>query len=100
VGDLIDAHLAATLTLDRLAATVHLSPHHFARAFKATVGLAPHAYVTARRMDRARSLLRDTDRPVADVATAVGFTNLSHFRRVFRAHAGDTPAAYRADARS
>jgi AraC family transcriptional regulator len=97
VADLVAAHLSGGLTLDRLAAEIHLSPHHFARAFKATVGQAPHAYVTARRMDRARLLLATTGLGVAEVASAVGFANLSHFRRVFRAHAGTGPAAYRSE---
>jgi AraC family transcriptional regulator len=95
LGDLVASDLGGSLTLDRLAAEVHLSPHHFARAFKATVGQAPYAYVTARRMDRARLLLSTTALPVAEVAAAVGFGNLSHFRRVFRTHAGDGPGAYR-----
>ncbi|MCA2216565.1 AraC family transcriptional regulator [Jidongwangia harbinensis] len=99
VADLVAADLGGRLTLDRLAAETHLSAHHFARAFKATVGQAPHAYVTARRMDRARLLLATTGLGVADVAKAVGFANLSHFRRVFRAHTGAGPAAYRSAVR-
>jgi AraC family transcriptional regulator len=99
VADLVAAHLSGGLTLDRLAAETHLSPHHFARAFKATVGQAPYAYVTARRMDRARLLLATTGLGVAEVANAVGFANLSHFRRVFKAHAGTGPAAYRSEVR-
>lgn len=95
VADLVAADLSGSLTLDRLAAQTHLSPHHFARAFKATVGQAPYAYVTAQRMHRARELLATTDLRVAEVAGAVGFANLSHFRRVFRAHAGVGAAAYR-----
>lgn len=97
VAELVAADLPGSLTLDRLAAEVHLSPHHFARAFKATVGQAPYAYVTARRMDRARQLIGTTRLSVAEVADAVGFANLSHFRRVFRTHAGAGPAAYRVE---
>jgi AraC family transcriptional regulator len=98
VADLVAADLSGSLTLDRLAAQTHLSPFHFARAFKATVGQAPYAYVTAQRMDRARRLLATTGLAVAEVAGAVGFANLSHFRRVFRTHAGTGPAAYRSEA--
>lgn len=95
VADLVAADLSGSLTLDRLAGETHLSPHHFARAFKATVGQAPYAFVTAQRMNRARQLLAGTPLTVENVARSVGFTNLSHFRRVFRAHAGAGPAAYR-----
>jgi len=57
VAEYVEAGLATELTLDRLAAVAMLSPYHFARAFRATTGLAPHQFVTARRMDRAKSLL-------------------------------------------
>jgi AraC family transcriptional regulator len=99
VAEVVDAGVADVLSLDALAATVHLSPFHFARAFKASVGITPWAFVTARRMDRARLLLRTTDAPVEAVASEVGFTNLSHFRRLFAAHTGCTPARYRASRR-
>ena len=46
-------------------------------------------------MDRARQLLVQSGATVEQVATTVGFGNLSHFRRVFRAHVGTTPAEYR-----
>lgn len=95
VHDVVEAGLGERLELRRLAAATHLSTHHFARSFAATTGTTPHAFVTARRMDRARTLLRGTAATVAEVAAAVGFDNLSHFRRVFRAHAGTSPAQYR-----
>lgn len=98
VHDLVEAELDGMLTLDRLASQAHLSAFHFARAFKASVGIAPHAFVTSRRMDRARLLLLTTSRPVERVATQVGFVNVSHFRRVFRAHAGCSPSWLRARA--
>lgn len=96
VADVVESHLGEGVTLDRLAGAVHLSPFHFARAFKATVGLAPHAFVTSRRMDRARLLLRTSAEPVEAIAARLGYSNLSHFRRVFRAHTGGLPGAYRA----
>lgn len=96
VHDLVDAELGTVLTLARLARAVHLSPFHFARAFRATVGMTPHAFVTSRRIDRARLLLVGSEAPVSEIAWRVGFTNLSHFRRVFRAHNGVLPGELRA----
>lgn len=93
VAAYVDSALAGPVTLDRLAGVAALSPYHFARAFKAATGLTPHEFVTARRVDRARRLLRSE--PVEAVAGAVGFSNLSHFRRVFRRHTGLPPSAYR-----
>src|SRR2546423_517611 len=71
------------------------SPFHFARAFKTTTGLAPHQFVTARRVDRAKALLLGSKASVVDAAHAVGLSNVSHFRRVFRAHLGVSPGAIR-----
>jgi AraC family transcriptional regulator len=95
IAELVDAELGGTLTLGRLAAEAALSPYHFARAFKATTGLAPHQYVTMRRLERARNLITGTRVSVAEVAHAVGFSNLSHFRRMFRRHTGWSPADLR-----
>jgi AraC family transcriptional regulator len=95
VTDVVEAGLHRTLTLDELAATAHLSPYHFSRAFRTTTGLPPYAFVTARRMDRARLLLSTTGLTVDVVAAKVGFGNLSHFRRTFRRHHGVVPSAIR-----
>ena len=95
VAEFVDAELAGELTIEALAAVARLSPFHFARAFKASTGLAPHQFVTARRVDRAKTLLLDSGASVVDVAHAVGLSNVSHFRRVFRSHLGVLPGAIR-----
>lgn len=96
VAQFVDAELGGELTLDRLATVARLSPYHFARVFKASTGLAPHQFVTARRVDRAKSLLLGTKASVVDISLAVGMSNVSHFRRVFRSHLGVSPGAIRA----
>jgi AraC family transcriptional regulator len=96
VAQYVDGALGETLSLDRLASVALLSPFHFARAFRTSTGLTPHGFVTARRIDRARHLLRTGPEPVDAVARAVGFSNVSHFRRVFRGHTGVLPSALRA----
>ena len=95
VCDFIDAHLCMQITLDDLAALVHLSPFHFARCFKATVGVAPHQYVLAQRMELAKRLVLTTTLTVAEIAWAIGYENISHFRRVFSVHSGVTPGTIR-----
>jgi AraC-like DNA-binding protein len=95
VTEYVDTYLGETLTLDRLAAVAGLSPFHFARAFKATTGTAPHQFVMARRMDRALRLLVASPLSVLEVAHAVGLSNISHFRRVFTAHIGVLPGEVR-----
>jgi len=78
-----------------LADAISLSPFHFARSFKATIGLAPHRFVTIIRLQRAQELLIRTPMSVADVAAAVGYSNVSHFRRMFRNQVGELPFALR-----
>lgn len=95
VTDYVDADLAAAITLDRMAGVAALSPFHFARAFKATTGLAPHRFVTARRLESAKAALLTSDASVVRVAHAVGFSNVSHFRRVFRREFGVAPGELR-----
>ena len=99
VFDLIEANLGAELTLDEVAAVAAFSPFHFARSFRAATGWAPHRYVTIRRLERARALLLRGDTSVVAIAAAVGFSNVSHFRRLFRRDLGVLPSEVRRDAR-
>jgi AraC family transcriptional regulator len=95
VVDYIHAHLGAEVSLDELAAVAHLSPYHFARLFKNSTGLPPHQYVIARRVERAKELLRGRVRPaLAEVAAEVGFADQSHFTRHFRRLVGVTPKRF------
>lgn len=67
----------------------------FARRFKATTGQTPYGYVLERRLIRAESLLADSDRPLGDIALAVGFSSQSHFTATFRRMRVITPRAWR-----
>lgn len=91
--DLLDERLREGTTLDEAASVLHAHPAHLVRAFSAAFGIAPHQYVTSRRVDLARRLLLD-GRPPAEVATAVGFYDQSHFTRHFRRILGTTPGRY------
>jgi AraC family transcriptional regulator len=95
VCDFIEEHLCTQITLEDLAALAHLSPFHFARCFKATIGLAPHQYVIARRRELAKRLLLTTTLSVAEIAWSIGYENISHYRRLFTMHSGVTPGAIR-----
>lgn len=93
VIDYVEAHLDRDLALSELADVGAMSRFHFLRAFRATTGLTPHQFAEARRMDRARDLLRRGDRTVGEVAAQVGYSNGHHFRRLFRRHHGSGPGA-------
>ena len=99
VAEYIRAHLADVITLDNLAGAVSLSPYHFARSFRATTGMTPHAFVTEHRLMVARDRLLLGDASVTAIALSVGFSNISHFRRLFRRRYGLAPAGLRAVAR-
>jgi AraC-like DNA-binding protein len=86
---------AQPLALEELAAMTSQSPLAFLRGFTAAVGLTPHAFLTERRLQAARHLLADPDRPLTDIALACGFSHQSHFGNAFKRAFGLTPAQYR-----
>jgi AraC family transcriptional regulator len=91
VVEFIEDRLEGRLALRELAEVAALSPFHFLRAFRRATGLTPHAYVTARRMERALRILLTTDRPVLEIAARLGYANPAHFRRAFRGAFGVAP---------
>jgi AraC family transcriptional regulator len=93
--EFIETNLDQPLTLDAMAAHVGISPLYLARAFKAAIGQSPHQYVLARRIERAKELLRNTEMPIIDVALSVGFSSQSHLSHWMIRQTGITPAVYR-----
>jgi AraC family transcriptional regulator len=92
----VDARLdSADLSLPGLAREAHLSEFHFARMFRASMGCSVHDWVAARRLERARALLRTTALPLADIAAACGYASASHLSQRFKAGVGVTPGQYR-----
>ncbi|SDT50057.1 AraC family transcriptional regulator [Pseudomonas sp. Z003-0.4C(8344-21)] len=91
----IDSQLAEPISLGQLAGLCALSEYHFARMFRASFGLPPHQYVLARRLDRARQMLRGTMLPLGEIALACGFASASHFTNRFKQVLGGTPGEYR-----
>ena len=87
--------MAVPLTVDDLAAHVHLAPRTFARRFVDTRGITPHRWLTAQRVDRARELLESTQLPVAIVAGRCGFGSTDALRAGFARHLDTTPTEYR-----
>ncbi len=97
VTDYIEDHLEQRISLEDLASLAGVSLFHFARGFKDAIGVSPHAYVTGRRVARARRLLSDPGLSLAEVAARCGFSSQSHFTTIFRKTTGVTPARYRRD---
>ncbi|MGH4030262.1 AraC family transcriptional regulator [Actinomycetota bacterium Odt1-20B] len=92
--DLLDARLHEGVTLDEAALLLNAHPAHLIRAFSGAFGIAPHQYLMARRVDRARRLLLD-GRPPGQVAADAGFYDQSHLNRHFKRIVGTTPGRFR-----
>ncbi len=93
--DLADARYAEPLGVEEMARAAGLSRAHFSRAFRRTFGETPHAYLLTRRLERAATLLRRTDRQVLDICLSVGLTSLGSFTTSFTRTYGMSPTAYR-----
>ena len=93
VRDLVEAHLATGLSVREMAATLSMDQTNFAKRFRSATGVAPFAYLTMRRMERAKTMLLGRQR-VIDVAQAVGYSNPSKFAAAFRRHTGVTPRVW------
>lgn len=83
------------LSIDRIAAEIGLSPYHFARTFRASLGIPPHKFIVEQRIIQAQNLLENSSKSAADVAFACGFSSQSHLNSTFRRLVGSTPMAYR-----
>ena len=95
VFEYIEANLDVNVRLDTLAREVGVSAFHFSRLFRQSTGSSPHQYLLRRRLDRAKTLLRQPDVSLAEVSASTGFADQSHFTKVFRQFTGVTPSEYR-----
>ena len=96
--DLVDREFAEHLTLDDMARAAGYSRHYFARSFAAAYGETPRAYLTHRRVERAKDLLRAANLTVTEICLVVGFESLGSFSARFRALVGMSPTEYRRSA--
>lgn len=95
VLEYLGEHCTDKFDLGRIAAASGLSKYHLDRVFKQAVGLSPHCYLTALRLEKAKHLLSESNRPIAEIALELGFSDQSHFTNVFKRFIGVTPKAYR-----
>ncbi len=94
--EFIEAHLDQDVSLLRLARVAGVSASHLRVLFKRSTGMAVHAYIVRRRVERARELLRRGDVPASQVALDAGFAHQSHMARCMRRVLGVTPSQIRA----
>ncbi len=93
--ELMRARLSEDISLDELAAEAQLSPFHFARMFKQSLGVPPRVYLTRLRVEKACELLERTDLPITEIALEVGYSSNQVLARVFHKHMRLSPSDYR-----
>jgi AraC family transcriptional regulator len=91
----ITQNLTASLRLNDLAANVNMSPYHFCRQFKQSVGMPPHQYVLHQRVARAKRMLIERTQSIAEISAELGFSDQSHFSKIFRHITGTSPRHFR-----
>lgn len=91
--------LAENISLSDIAHEVGLSPFHFSRAFKQSLGAPPHRYRTRLRLDKACELLETTNAPVTEIALSVGYESSQALARIFARDLGVTPTQWRRERR-
>jgi AraC family transcriptional regulator len=91
----INAHFAEPCSLDSLAAVASMNRFRFAKRFRAVTGETANQYVINRRLSAAATRLASTRAPIAEIAFAVGFNDLSYFDACFRSVFGCTPSNWR-----
>lgn len=93
--ELLTASIEESISLSRLAEECRLSVRHFARAFRKSTGVSPHRWGMEQRVEQAKALLGNSELPISSIALSCGFSDQSHFTRVYSALVGMSPGAWR-----
>jgi AraC family transcriptional regulator len=88
------------LRLTELAEVAQTSLYHFSHLFQESMGMPPHRYLMQMRIEKAKALMRVPRYSMAQIATATGFANSSHFGKAFRRFVGATPSEYKVSSKS
>ena len=91
----ISGHYGDPVSLEEMARTVHVSTFYFCKMFKKATGLTFTDYLGRVRVEKAKNLLLNPHLRVSEIAYTVGFRSLTHFSRLFRKLAGESPSGFR-----
>ena len=95
VRSAVFSQLAQPWTVAGMAELAYLSPSRFHALYRAAFGISPMDDLIHARIDTAKNRLTDTDEPVQHIADQLGYRNVTHFCRQFKAFTGMTPTAFR-----
>ena len=93
VIELVRSSIHGVVTLEELAASIHLSVFHFSRLFKNTVGVSPYQFVLRQKIEYAKKLIKRKE-PIGDIAYMLGFTDSAHFCNAFKKFTGQSPLQF------
>lgn len=93
--DYLTENCLRSVRLEELASITGLSPSHFSHSFKASTGMSPHLWQINARLQYAKEMLSQKENSLTLVAAETGFSDHSHFSRVFRHHIGVSPSQWR-----
>ena len=91
----IHTHYQEDITLDSLAGQFYVSPYYLCREFKKYTNSTIIQYLNVTRIMNAQRKFMETDGNITQISKATGFSNITHFNRVFKAVTGMTPSSYR-----
>jgi two-component system response regulator YesN len=93
--DYIEKNYEKEISVSEIASTFGIGANYFSTVFKKMVNMTYTEYVQARRIDKAKKLLRGTDMPIQNIADEVGYSDYFHFEKLFKREVGETPGKYR-----
>ena len=95
----IEEQYQGNITLDSVAKKVHLNRHYISRLFKKEVGITMSSYIISRKLEEAKILLSQTEKPISDISASLGFAGQSYFCKVFKKNLNQTPMEFRTQSR-
>jgi AraC-like DNA-binding protein/quercetin dioxygenase-like cupin family protein len=91
----IEGNIGDQISIDTLASKIYVSPSYFRKLFKKVTGQSPIDYINEIRISKAKQLLLEENRTVAEIAEMVGITDHNYFSKLFKAATGCSPTEYK-----
>jgi AraC-like DNA-binding protein len=95
VCEFIKENYSRNISLGELSALVYISPYHLSHIFKMRMGLSPIQYLIGIRIEKAKTMLKNTNMPIAEISEAIGYPNTNYFNEIFKKGTGLTPGRFR-----